>query len=139
VTLLSTGLTADLRIIDRGPFVEGRILDVSHLAAQKLGLIGPGVGKIKLVVIKAPADPNADAGGFAVQIGAFQDEAKADAMVVKMSSLYGSAKKVVRSGSAVSYRVLVGRAATADDAESLARRIRTEQNMPGAFVVRIDP
>ncbi len=140
VTLLSTGSSVDLRIIDRGPFVAGRIIDVSHAAAQRLGLIGPGVGEVKLVVIKEPADLAADTGGgFAVQIGSFQDEANADAAVRKFAGIYGSAKKVVRAGAAPSYRVLVGKAATTEDAEALAKKIRAAQNLPGAFVVRLDP
>lgn len=139
VTLLSTGLSAELRIIDRGPFVAGRILDVSHAAAQKLGLIGPGVGQIKLEVIRNPVDPNADAVGFGVQIGTFREEANADAAVRKMSGLYGVAVKVVRAGLPPTYRVLVGKEGTSEGAEALARRIRSEQKLPDAFVVRLDP
>ncbi len=37
--------TVDVRIIDRGPFVAGRIIDLSHAAAVAIGLIGPGVGE----------------------------------------------------------------------------------------------
>lgn len=42
----ANGKTATVRINDRGPYVKGRSLDVSKAAAQKLGLIGPGFGKV---------------------------------------------------------------------------------------------
>ena len=42
---LSNEKTVDVRIIDRGPFVQGRIIDLSHAAAQAIDLIGPGTGR----------------------------------------------------------------------------------------------
>jgi rare lipoprotein A len=51
VTNLSTGQSVTVRINDRGPFIRGRIVDVSYSAAEKLGLVGPGVAKVKLDVI----------------------------------------------------------------------------------------
>jgi rare lipoprotein A len=50
VTNLSTGQSVTVRINDRGPFVRGRIVDVSYSAAEKLGLLGRGVAKVKLEV-----------------------------------------------------------------------------------------
>src|ERR1700722_5777305 len=47
--------TVDVRIIDRGPFVGGRIIDLSHAAAVEIGLIGPGVGQVEVTVITPPA------------------------------------------------------------------------------------
>src|SRR5437660_1250352 len=43
--------TADVRITDRGPFVEGRIIDLSKAAARELAIIGPGVARVRLEVI----------------------------------------------------------------------------------------
>jgi rare lipoprotein A len=54
VTNRENGKTVELRITDRGPFKKGRIIDVSYAAAKKLGMIGPGVVKVKVVVIKTP-------------------------------------------------------------------------------------
>ena len=51
VTNLSSGQSVTVRINDRGPFVRGRIVDVSHAAAEQLGLVGRGVAKVKLDVI----------------------------------------------------------------------------------------
>jgi rare lipoprotein A (peptidoglycan hydrolase) len=55
VTSLSTGQSVTVRINDRGPFVHGRIVDLSHSAAEKLGLVGRGVEKVKLDVVEWPA------------------------------------------------------------------------------------
>ena len=43
VTDMDNQKTVEVRIIDRGPFVEGRIIDLSHAAARDLEMIGPGV------------------------------------------------------------------------------------------------
>jgi rare lipoprotein A len=40
-----------LRINDRGPFHDGRIIDVSRAAARRLGLIGPGTGRVRVIVV----------------------------------------------------------------------------------------
>jgi rare lipoprotein A len=50
VTNLENGRQAVVRINDRGPFREGRIIDVSYAAARALGLIGPGIARVRLDV-----------------------------------------------------------------------------------------
>ena len=129
--------TVDVRIIDRGPFVSGRIIDVSHAAAQAIDLIGPGVAEVELTVIETLADP--EPAVFAVQVGAFRDKYNADRMERSMTSVYGAGKSVLRAGDPPLWRVLAGRVATTGDADTLAARIRSEQNVPEAFVVRVDP
>src|ERR1017187_6409867 len=52
---LSNDKTVDVRIIDRGPFIQGRIIDLSHAAAKEIDLIGPGVGQVEITVIGTPA------------------------------------------------------------------------------------
>ena len=54
---MANGKTVDVRIIDRGPFVQGRIIDLSHAAAKEIELIGPGVGQVELTILAAPANP----------------------------------------------------------------------------------
>jgi rare lipoprotein A len=134
---LTNGKTVDVRIIDRGPFVDGRILDLSHAAAQRVELIGPGVGEIELTVIAPP--PTAEPALFAVQVGAFRDRANAERTEQDMTAAYGAATAVERPGNPVVWRVLAGRESSQDAAEVLARRIREERNVREAFVVRLDP
>ena len=54
VTNLSNGRSVNVRINDRGPFVRGRSLDLSHRAAQKIGLTAKGVGRVKVMRVKRP-------------------------------------------------------------------------------------
>lgn len=51
VTLLSTGRSVVVRVNDRFPKYKGRVLDVSRGAARAIGLIGPGIGKVRLEVV----------------------------------------------------------------------------------------
>jgi peptidoglycan lytic transglycosylase len=126
-----------VRIIDRGPFVEGRIIDLSHAAARTIDLIGPGVARVQVEVIGAP--PNPEPALFAVQVAAFREQANADRLEETLLAAYGSAKAVLRPGNPSVWRVLAGREQTQDAAELLANRIRQEQHVPEAFVVRLDP
>ena len=134
---LANDKTVDVRIIDRGPFVQGRIIDLSHAAAQAIDLIGPGVGQVELTLIGTPANP--EPALFAVQVGAFSLKANADRAVESMIAAYGAAKSVLRVGNPAVWRVLAGRESSPEAAELLARRIRDEQHEPQAFVVRLDP
>jgi len=136
---LANDKTIDVRIIDRGPFVGNRIIDLSHAAARAIDLIGPGVANVELTIISAPAIPAAAPALFAVQVGVFRDRANADRMQQQMTTVYGAAKLVVRQGDPPLWRVLVGREPSPDAAEALSRRIRQEQNISAAFVVRLDP
>ena len=52
VTNRRNGHSVVVTVNDRGPFVRGRIVDVSHSAAEKLGLVGPGVAKVKVELVE---------------------------------------------------------------------------------------
>jgi rare lipoprotein A len=54
VTKLSNGKSIVVRINDRGPFVKGRIIDLSRSAAKKLGIINSGIAKVKVEVLSVP-------------------------------------------------------------------------------------
>jgi rare lipoprotein A len=51
VTNVSTGRSVTVRINDRGPYVAGRVVDVSYSAAESLGIVDRGIAKVKLDVI----------------------------------------------------------------------------------------
>src|ERR1035438_3399433 len=53
---LDNNRSVEVRITDRGPFVAGRIIDLSHAAARQLEIIGPGVARVRIEVIRAPPD-----------------------------------------------------------------------------------
>jgi rare lipoprotein A len=52
VTNVTTGRSVTVRVNDRGPFVPGRVVDVSYAAAETLGMVGGGVAKVKLDVVQ---------------------------------------------------------------------------------------
>jgi len=134
---LTNDKTVDVRIIDRGPFVSNRVIDLSHAAAVAVGLIGSGIAQVELTILSSPA--GVAPAQFAVQVGAFRDKANADRMQQRMIGAYGSAKEVLRQGDPPLWRVLAGREASEEGAEALARRMRQEQDLSASFVVRLDP
>ncbi len=52
VTNVATGRSVTVRVNDRGPYVPGRVVDVSYSAAEALGMVGQGVAKVKLDVVQ---------------------------------------------------------------------------------------
>jgi len=52
VTNVATGRSVTVRINDRGPFVAGRVVDVSYSAAETLGIVGRGIAKVKMDVVR---------------------------------------------------------------------------------------
>ena len=134
---LATKKTTEVRITDRGPFVGGRIIDLSHAAAQELGIIGPGTAKVRIEVIKTP--PGIAPGIFAVQVGAFRDRGNAERLRAQMESRYGTARLLQRAENPEIWRVLVGSEPSEEDALRLAERIRQDSvEKTAGFVVRID-
>lgn len=133
---LKNDKSVEVRINDRGPFVDGRIIDLSHAAAKAIGLIGPGTGPVRMEVIRAPEGAPAL---YAVQVGAFRERGNAEGLRARMASRYGPARLVLRPGNPDMWRVLVGAEGTADAAAALAERIREEfGENTSALVVRID-
>ena len=135
VTNLTNEKNVDVRIIDRGPFIDGRIIDLSHSAARAIDLIGPGVARVRIDIIYAPSTAAA-VERYAIQIGAFQDRGRADRMRESMQQQFGSARVVLRQGRPDLWRVLVGTASNLDDANVLAGQIRAA--VGEALVVRLD-
>jgi len=70
---LHNGRKTIVRINDRGPFVKGRIIDLSYNAAKNLDLVGKGLAKVKIVALTEDkySYPDLTSGEFYVQIGAF--------------------------------------------------------------------
>ncbi|HXJ43951.1 MAG TPA: SPOR domain-containing protein, partial [Bryobacteraceae bacterium] len=128
--------TVDVRIIDRGPFVNNRIIDLSHAAAREIELIGPGIGPVELTILSTPPGP-AEA-IFGVQVGAFRERANADRLQSSLTASYGAVKVVERPGDPPMWRVLAGHESSQEAAEALAKRVREEQHVAQAFVVRLD-
>ncbi len=137
VVNLTNDKAVDVRITDRGPFVDGRIIDLSHAAAREIGMIGPGTADVRLEVMSMPE--NAPAGLYAVQVGAFRNKDNAERERERMAAQYGTAKLVLKiSGDMSLWRVLVGAEKTEEDADALRLRIRKDSHERNGFVVRLD-
>src|SRR2546421_1443735 len=54
VIRIDTGAHVVVRINDRGPFIQGRIIDLSHPAAEQLGMVGAGLARVTIQVIPVP-------------------------------------------------------------------------------------
>lgn len=135
VTNLANGKTVNVRVIDRGPFVHGRILDLSKAAARDIGLLGPGIGKVRIEVISAPHDvPVNDF--YAVQTGAFSRRESAERMRAYYAERFGNAQLAFKAGSLPLWRVLVGKEPSVADAQQLAIVLAAENK--SVFVVRLD-
>jgi rare lipoprotein A len=135
VTNLQNNKTVDVRVIDRGPFVDGRIIDLSKAAARQIDLLGPGVGPVRLEVIAAPADmPSNDF--YTVQVGAFAVYSNAERARTEYAQRFGSAQLTIKQGDVPLYRVLVGKEQSITGAEQVANRLRAEGK--SGFVVRLD-
>jgi len=91
VTNPKNGRSVVVRITDRGPFVPGRILDLSNAAAKKIDVWAAGVAMVRLEVLRTPV-PLSVAGRWAVQIGAFEKEHSADKLADHLSQRYQTAK-----------------------------------------------
>jgi rare lipoprotein A len=126
-----------VRIVDRGPFVDGRIIDLSHAAARAIQMIGPGTANVRMEVISAPADTGPAI--YVVQVGAFESRATAEQMQAGLAEHYGTTRVIQRKENPGIWRVLVGNEATLDAANALCDRIQQETGEKKAFAVRLDP
>jgi rare lipoprotein A len=136
VTNLKTGRSALVRITDRGPFIEGRILDLSQAAAKKVDVLQAGVAMVRIEVMRAPS--SLETGGrWAVQIGAFEKEHSADKLADHLSHRYQTAKVQCFSSPIGDWWV---RVRVQDDdrkrAEDVAHNTQTPQG--SIFLVRLD-
>ena len=135
VTNLETERSVVVRINDRGPFVAGRVIDLSLAAAKAIDVWRPGTAKVKLEVLQAPV-PIESGGRWCVQIGGMDQQAALDLHDV-LSRRYQKAK-------VIDFRSPVGtwwvRVRVAEDdrarAEEVANSTRPAEG--AVFLVRLD-
>jgi rare lipoprotein A len=136
VTNVKTGNSVLVRITDRGPFIDGRILDLSLAAAKKIDLWRAGVGPVKMEVLKTPV-PLETGGRWAVQIGAFEQEQTANEIAGHLSHRYRTARVLCFNSPVGDWWV---RVRVKDDdrrrAEEVAHDTQTTQG--SIFLVRLD-
>ena len=136
VTNLKTGHTAVVRITDRGPFIPGRVLDLSLAAARKIDVYVPGIAEVKVEVMQSPA-PLDTGGKWAVQVGGFPDEDEATKLADHLTRRYRTAKVLRFNSPAGDWWIRVR--VLGDDRER-ARELaaETETTEGAVFLVRLD-
>ena len=82
VTNQDNGKTAFVKINDRGPFVEGRIIDLSRAAAMELDMVGQGVARVSLEIVDFATDKDL----YAIQVGAYALESNAVRASVRLQA-----------------------------------------------------
>ncbi len=147
VTNLRNGKSTIVRINDRGPFIKGRIIDLSYTAARELEVVGPGTAPVKIEALGYKEQDGStetvryrhplsyEMGPFMVQVGAFTLPDNAHRLAEKLNAEYGSSAVVEAwvSGRKF-YRVRVGLYRSLADADE-ARKTFEFNGYPNSFVV----
>jgi rare lipoprotein A len=115
VVNLDNGRSVTVRINDRGPFVRGRVIDLSRGAAKQMGLIGAGLANVEVVLITPPQPDH-----YALQAGAFRDATRAQALQSRLASVANNVQVHSQEGW---HRVLVGPFETYDQAREVRRNL----------------
>ncbi len=142
VTRVANGKTVVLRINDRGPFLGGRVIDLSYVAAHKLGVLSPGSAEViverimpqqiangtALAAVPASSATPAAAGSVYLQLGAFSDPARAQAIAARAAAQMPTQSGVsvnVELGAGNLHRVRVGPFTSAEAATQAAGTLET--------------
>jgi rare lipoprotein A len=143
-----SGEEAVVRVNDRGPFVKGRIIDLSYAAARKLGVVQNGTAPVRIEALgyrvtgedgkETYAPVNYDRGDYTVQTGSFTVNANAErqAAAMKQTEGFSDIRRVEVNGETF-FRVYAGRYASLRAAEAARERFE-RSGYPGSFVVSLD-
>jgi peptidoglycan lytic transglycosylase len=135
VTNVSNGKSTVVRITDRGPFVENRIIDLSLAAAREIDLIGPGVAPVRVEVL---GNVNPTVGFFTVQVGAFRDRGNAERLRDRLNLAYSPIFiQQYDAPEGTFYRVRVGKISGEDAARQFGEQLRGREGF-SPLVVRLD-
>ena len=137
VTRLTNGRSVVVRINDRGPFIGGRIIDLSYAAAYRLGYINAGSADVEVEAVFAGENRQARSEGVYVQLGAFSSRDNAEALRARVAredqSLQNKAQ-VMTSGNL--WRLQVGPYRTQEEARPVAERMERLLDLKALLVVR---
>ncbi len=147
---LDNGRTAVVRVNDRGPFIPGRIIDLSYAAAKKLGVRGPGTANVEISALRpGETEPGSvvrtipltdqterDVPLF-VQMGSFSSQVNANNLVRNLIDANESSASISRLSTAqgLFYRVRVGPLYDIEEANAIVRRLRDKGFMTARIVV----
>ena len=127
-----------VRINDRGPFVDGRVIDLSKKAAREIDMIGPGTAKVRLTILDGPKTKTVEGPGYTVQVGAFRRQDFAEDLARRLKKKYQHVSvNRVKSSDRTFYRVRVGHEPDIKQARKLAERLENEKGVDQAVVLML--
>jgi len=148
VTNRNNGKSTVVRVNDRGPFVDDRIIDLSYAAAKQLEVVGPGTAPVRLEALGYSPDgrdASSSAGqpqtfsisGYSVQIGAFGMRDNAERLATELRSRYGEAevKESLVDGRRF-FRVRVGNFSSLEIAEAAVATLQRDGYGKGMVVAK---
>ncbi|HLY38025.1 MAG TPA: septal ring lytic transglycosylase RlpA family protein [Candidatus Binatia bacterium] len=144
VTNLANGRSVEVRINDRGPFVDGRVIDLSYAAARTVAMIGPGTARVRIDVLGAALAPppplvpppvrDLPATLFLVEVASLSDAGRAEHLAsVLKSRLPETFVSPLPGGAGTYYRVRIGPFPLRDAAVARAERV-TRLGYPAIIV-----
>ncbi len=138
-----------VRINDRGPFVKGRIIDLSYAAARKLGVDVVGTAPVRIEALgykvegaagqdSYRAPENYDTGNYTVQVGSFMNYTNAQRLSAEMKRRYAYSEiRQTDINGSIFYRVYAGKYGSLKEAEA-AQAMFESRGYPGSFAVSLD-
>jgi rare lipoprotein A len=138
----------EVRINDRGPFIRGRVIDLSYTAAKKIGIVGPGTAPVEIIalgkaaaitapqsVVRSYVPVDYSTGNFTIQVGAFSNRDNARRLQQWLGRKYKNVHVTTFfNGNETLYRVRAGRCSTLEQAEEY-ERIMIENGFKDAVIV----
>ncbi len=123
ITNLDNGRSVVVKINDRGPFVDGRVIDLSYSAASEIDMVKEGVSKVEIKVLKWGESLS----DFTVQVGSFVVEENAQKLKAKLNRKYKNVHMITyETNDNKYYRVRVGSTKDIRKAELIAERLSEE-------------
>jgi rare lipoprotein A len=126
VTNLENGNVTEVTINDRGPFAKGRIIDLSHSAAQMLNMVGPGTALVRVDVLESPVKLQSirTALDYTLQLGSFTQMENARQLRDRAAQTFPHVTIApLQSKDTTYYRVQLGAFSNRADAEEQARQV----------------
>ena len=164
VTNIANGRSVVVRVNDRGPFLSDRVIDLSYVAAYKLGYVQAGSAQVEVESVTtaspqvaslpppsaaeppqsptptqepAPLPVTSDASGVYLQLGAFSMRDNAESFRARIyKDLSWLAQPMLVNAQGGIYRLHLGPYRTQDEARQVAERIRIELNLQPVVLVR---
>ncbi len=134
VTNLDNRRSIVVKVNDRGPFHDQRIIDLSYAAAGKLGILGKGTGRVEVIALTS-AEPE-EQPRFLIQVGAFKTRTNAVALRQKLMSTinYDTHITSTRTQNGLIYRVQIGPFSDEKRARTLNKHL-IDDGITGAIVI----